>query len=62
MLVKSNDVEDNSEVIVVDVGEIEIERPKKKQKTYYSGKQGYHTLKMQLIVNQATKEIKCIGI
>ncbi len=47
------------EVIVIDVGEVEIERPKKKQRNYYSGKQGYHTLKMQLIVNQVTKEIIC---
>jgi hypothetical protein len=44
-------LESNSEieVIVVDVSEQEIERPKKKQKSYYSGKQGYHTLKSQVV-------------
>jgi hypothetical protein len=33
-------------VMVVDVGEMEIERPKK-QKRYYSGKQCCHTLKVR---------------
>lgn len=43
------------EVIVVDVSEHEIERPEKNQKDYYSGKQGYHTIKSQLIVNKKSE-------
>jgi hypothetical protein len=50
-------LESNSEreVIVVDVSEHEIERPKKKQKSYYSGKQGYHTLKSQVVADLAQR-------
>ena len=50
-------LESNSEieVIVVDVSEQEIERPKKKQKSYYSGKQGYHTLKSQIVADLAQR-------
>ncbi|WP_420065259.1 IS5 family transposase [Microcystis ichthyoblabe FBCC-A1114] len=50
-------LESNSEieVIVVDVSEQEIERPKKKQKSYYSGKQGYHTLKSQVLADLAQR-------
>lgn len=50
-------LESNSEieVIVVDVSEQEIERPKKKQKSYYSGKQGYHTLKSQVVADLAQR-------
>ncbi len=32
-------------VTVMDVTETPIERPKKKQKDFFSGKRGYHTLK-----------------
>lgn len=45
------------ELIVVDVSESEIERPKKKQKLYYSGKQHCHTFKTQLIINRLTREV-----
>ena len=50
-------LESNSEieVIVVDVSEQEIERHKKKQKSYYSGKQGYHTLKSQVVADLAQR-------
>ena len=34
---------------------------KKKQKRYYSGKQKCHTLKTQLIINQADKSVICMG-
>ncbi|WP_216087037.1 IS5 family transposase [Stanieria cyanosphaera] len=47
------------ETVVVDVSEHEIERPKKKQQCYYSGKQGYHTLKSQVLVDIKTKQIIC---
>lgn len=55
-------LESNSEieVIVVDVSEQEIERPKKKQKSYYSGKQGYHTLKSQVVADQKSEQIICV--
>ena len=47
------------EVVVVDVAEPEIERPQKKQKDYYSGKQGYHTIKSQVLAAQKTGMIVC---
>ena len=55
-------LESNSEieVIVVDVSEQEIERPKKKQKSYYSGKQGYHTLKSQIVAAQKSEQVICV--
>lgn len=55
-------LESNSEieVIVVDVSEQEIERPKKKQKSYYSGKQGYHTLKSQVVADQKSEQVICV--
>jgi hypothetical protein len=48
------------EVIVVDVSEQEIERPKKKQKSCYSGKQGYHTLKSQVVADQKSEQVICV--
>ena len=45
------------EVILVDAIESPIERPKKKQKRYYSGKQKRHTLKTQLLVDFKSGEI-----
>jgi hypothetical protein len=55
-------LESNSEieVIVVDVSEHEIERLKKKQKSYYSGKQGYHTLKSQVVADQKSEQVICV--
>ena len=50
---------DYPEFVVMDVTETAIERPKKKQKRYYSGKKKCHTLKTQLVINQETKEIIC---
>ena len=47
------------EVLVVDVTESPIERPKKKQRTYYSGKKKRHTLKAQVVVDQTTGQILC---
>jgi len=48
-------------VWVVDVGEMQIERPKKSQKRYESGKQKCHTMKSQLLVNWET-EIICTAV
>ena len=50
---------DYPEFVVMDVTETAIERPKKKQKRYYSGKKKCHTLKSQLVINQETREIIC---
>jgi hypothetical protein len=47
------------EIVVMDVTETAIERPKKKQKRYSWGKKKYHTLKTQLVINQETREIIC---
>lgn len=47
------------EVVVVDVTETPIERPQKNIHQFYSGKKKRHTLKSQLVVNQATREIIC---
>ena len=44
----------------MDVTETPIERPKKKQKDFFSGKRGYHTLKSQLVADQNTEEIICV--
>ncbi|WP_396426827.1 IS5 family transposase [Legionella anisa] len=55
-LVKS-DVE--YEVILIDATETPIERPKKTQKHFYSGKKKRHTLKTQLIVDKNQKKIIC---
>ena len=45
------------EVVLVDATEQAIERPRKKQKSHYSGKKKRHTQKAQVIVNQKTLEI-----
>ncbi len=45
--------------ILIDVTESPIERPKKSQRLYYSGKKRQHTFKGQLVVDQATLSIIC---
>lgn len=45
------------EVILIDVTEQPIERPKKKQKAYFSGKKKLHTIKVQLVVCFMTLQI-----
>ena len=42
------------QVVVVDVTESPIERPKKNIHLFYSGKKKQHTLKSQLVVDQRT--------
>ncbi|WP_217523113.1 IS5 family transposase [Pleurocapsa sp. PCC 7327] len=49
------------EIVVVDVAEHEIERPKKKQKAYYSGRQKCHTIKSQVLADAKTRQILCIA-
>lgn len=45
---------DRSENRLLDVTEIRIERPKYNQKSKYSGKKKYHTMKIQIIKGTAT--------
>ncbi|MFH1644547.1 MAG: IS5 family transposase [bacterium] len=47
------------EVILIDATEIPIERPKKKQHLYYSGKKKRHTIKTQVVVDKSSKKIIC---
>lgn len=46
-------------VVVVDVTETPIERPKHRQKQFYSGKKKRHTLKSQVVVDQQSRTIIC---
>ncbi|MEH2251328.1 transposase family protein [Nostoc sp.] len=50
---------DEWKVLVVDLTETPVERPQKKQRRYYSGKKKRHTLKAQLVVDQASGKIIC---
>ena len=50
----------NQDLILMDVMESPIERPKKHQKRFYSGKQGEHTLKTQVVFGQKTNQIMCL--
>jgi len=52
----------NYEVIQIDATETPIERPKKGQGKFYSGKKKYHTIKSQIVIDKATKEIICVKI
>jgi len=45
------------EVILADVTESRIERPKKRQKRWYSSKKKYHTIKSQIVICAQTKII-----
>ena len=48
------------EVIQIDATESPIERPKRGQRKYYSGKKKRHTMKAQIVVDKTTKEIICV--
>ena len=50
---------DPPDIVVMDVTETPIERPKRAQKQYYSGKKKKHTLKCQLIIDWETRQIIC---
>ena len=47
------------ETALIDAAEQKIERPKKKQRQYYSGKKKCHTQKAQLMVNPKSQEVIC---
>ncbi len=57
-LLKMSSQED---LVVMDVMESPIERPKKGQKKFFSGKQGEHTLKTQVVVRQKSGQVICLG-
>lgn len=48
------------DVVVMDVTETPIERPKRKQKRFYSGKNKEHTLKCQVVIDRDTQTIICL--
>ena len=50
-----------SDLVVMDVTESPIERQKKGQKKFFSGKQGEHTLKTQVVIHQKSSQIICLG-
>lgn len=50
---------DRLKVVLTDVTESPIERPKKKQKKFYSDKKKRHTLKTQITVDKESKKIIC---
>ena len=47
-------------MILIDVTETPIERPKKNQKKYYSGKKKQHTIKCQVLAEQNSGKIICL--
>ena len=47
--------------VVVDVSEVPCERPKKKQRAWYSGKKKRHTMKLQLLIHPVTAKILCVA-
>ena len=51
----------NEELVLMDVMESPIERPKKYQKSFYSGKQKEHTLKTQVVFGLKTNKIICLA-
>lgn len=51
----------DNQAVVIDVMESPIERPKKAQKQFFSGKQKKHTLKTQVIADQKTGKIICLA-
>lgn len=53
-------IADPETVLIMDVMESPIERPKKGQKRFYSGKQKQHTLKTQVIIEMKTMKIMCL--
>ena len=48
-----------AKLVVIDATETPIERPKKGQRRFYSGKKKRHTFKTQLVVDPKTKAVIC---
>jgi IS5 family transposase len=55
--INSKKTYENSSELIVDATEIIIQRPKKNQKDWYSGKKKKHTAKVQIIIDAKTGEI-----
>lgn len=53
---------DKESVILIDVTESPIQRPKKRQKRYYSGKKKRHTMKTQLVIDKNKQKIICLYV
>ena len=51
-LPKKSILQSELETIIIDATEVQINRPKKKQRKYYSWKKKKHTLKAQVIISQ----------
>lgn len=49
--------DDSIKYTIIDVTESLIERPKKKQKRFYSGKKKRHSLKSQFVIDEDTEQI-----
>lgn len=49
------------DLVIMDVMESPIEKPQRRQKAFYSGKQKSHTLKTQVIVESQTLKIICLA-
>ncbi len=47
------------EITIMDVTETPIERPKRRQKWFYSGKKKRHTLKTQVVIDRHSGKIIC---
>ena len=56
---KKNLIQDKN--LIIDTTIVKINRPKKNQKKYYSGKHKYHGIKVQLLINK-NKEIRDLKI
>lgn len=52
---------ETSEVVVIDVTEVAIERPQKHQKRYYSGKSKTHVLKAQIVLDWNTHQFLAVA-
>ena len=48
------------EVVAIDVTETPIERPRQRQRQFYSGKKKRHTLKCQVLIDSSTAEVICL--
>ncbi|MGB5631726.1 MAG: IS5 family transposase [Waterburya sp.] len=51
----------DEKLVLMDVMESPIERPTQHQKRFYSGKQGEHTLKTQVVLGEKTGKIICLA-
>lgn len=53
---------ENLDVILVDVMESRVERPKKRQKRWYSRKRRYHTIKSQIVICAKSKMVIAVFV